>query len=450
MIAAALAATIVATSGPGAAADLARRLAASAAAHGAEAPAGLFVTGAAPELARALQTLLAAELASRGVGAVPIEAPTAEASEAAARARGASCLVRLTVSLDAGKLTARGDLLGTRPNFWAGSSPTRPARPAELLYESVEADATALALATPGPAPAMPAQALLPLRLAGASLAHLTNPPAALATGDLDGDGKAEVAVLTDEEVLVYSGDGKLLARHEHRSLPDSETPCREPFGAIAVLPGPPRVLYFSARRARGEVLAYAAATGLTAVGTLDEAPLASVGDAVLGGRLGEGTNTFAPEVHLGARGAVRLSSPLSAVSVRANAFLFVHPDGTAGASAAGPAETLKLSGAGAGSGLVDLTGTGTLAVAASSPRFQADPDELRVFLLVDLEALGSKGARVDLAAAPSAWRSESLRGRVLAISAADLDGDKSDELVLAVWLADGTGELQVFRRGPP
>jgi hypothetical protein len=46
-------------------------------------------------------------------------------------------------------------------------------------------------------------------------------------------------------------------------------------------------------------------------------------------------------------------------------------------------------------------------------------------------------------------FRAELPRGRALQIAAADLNGDRAQELVVALWLPDGTAELQVFGRAP-
>ncbi|MHB8878281.1 MAG: VCBS repeat-containing protein, partial [Myxococcaceae bacterium] len=409
--------------------------------------------GASAELARAVGTLLTSELSARGFAAFPVAAPSPEAAESAARAAGARCLLRLTIGLDHGLLTARGDLLGTRENFWSGATPTRPALPAAVVVTSVDADAHALALAaatlvSPPPVATVPA-ATGPLKLIGGTFARLPALPAALAAGDLDGDGKHEVAVLTDDEVLLFSPEGRLLARHEHKNLPTAEAPCREPFGALAFQASPPRLLYLSARRGRGESLSYDRG-GLRAVGTFDEVPLGFSGEVALTGRMNAGTNTFAPEVSLGGRSPVTFGAPFTTASVRAGAFLFVFPDGQLSISRGGPGEKLRALGAGAGSALADLSGDGQPSLVSSSPRYQVDPDELRVTPLSSVELAASRGGPVDLANVTPAWQGLALRGRVLAIAAADLDGDGADELVLGVWLLDGGGELQVFRRATP
>lgn len=448
----ALVVAVAGASDGGSSAALAQKLAADIQAHQPEAPVGLYLRGESAELGRAVQTLLAAELSARGLAPVAVDAPTAEAAEAAARAAGARSLVRLTLGLDHGLLTARGDLLGTRVNFWSGAVASRPAAPAAALVAAVDADAQALSLAskTVELAPLVVAPPAGPLKLQGATFAKLPAAPAALAAGDLDGDGKAEVAVLTDDEVLLYSSEGKLLARHEHRALPNSEHPCREPFGALALAPSPSRLLYTSARRNRGEVLAYDKATGLKPVGILDDAPLGFSAEGALSGHLAFGTNTFTPEVTAGSKGPFTLSAAFTTASVRAGAFLFVFPDGAASVGRGSPAEKLRALGAGAGSALADLTADGQLSLATSSPRYQIDPDELRVFPLAALKAAYARGSPVDLGTVTPAWQGLALRGRILFIAAADLDGDKADELILGVWLADGGGELQVFRRALP
>ena len=44
-------------------------------------------------------------------------------------------------------------------------------------------------------------------------------------------------------------------------------------------------------------------------------------------------------------------------------------------------------------------------------------------------------------------FRKELARGRAIQVTGADLDGDRTAELIVAVWLPDGTTELHVFRR---
>ncbi len=396
-----------------------------------EAPVALHVRGASPELGRALATLLAAQLSHAQLAPMLLDAPSADLAESAARTAGARSLLRLSVSIEQGALTARGDLLGTWVNFWSGAARTRPPSPAAALSANTEADAQALALAA-APAPTVTGE----LKLALSPFARLSAPPAALAAGDLDGDGRDEVVVLTDDEVLALTPAGAALARRDLRGLLLSPTPCREPFGALAVLSKPARVAYASGRRARGELLAFDK-SGLRPAALTDDAVLARHKDAQITGRLLPGRTLFAQEVTLTGGPAQTVPAPFTAASLFRAAegveLLFVYPDGGGRWTRAGGA--LSLTGLGSGSALVDLDGDGRAELATTSPHFFPAPEQLRI--LQDAEG------------APR-WEGDVPRGRVLQLTSADLDGDGKQELILGSWLPDGSGELWVARRVAP
>ena len=418
---------------------LAKSLAESVRALPAEAPVALHVSGGSAELRRAVGTVLAARLAAAGLAPVVVDAPTAEAAEGATRAQGARTLVRLTVDVEGGELRARGDALGTWVNFWSGRTATRPPKPAGTLAGAVEADAAVLALASAG-APAGPAtngSAPRGVRLLGAVLARLEHPLAALATGDLDGDGRDEVAALTERDVSVFAADGRLLARRELDMLPFANATTREPFGALAVLPGPPRLAAWSTRHAHGEVLALEAARAtLRPLGPLDAAPLG----AAERGAFVPGQTAFAPEVRMADGRAMTVPAPFTTASLLPPRLLFVHPDGSASLYPRAGAAPTRLHGLGAGSALGDVDGDGAPELLTTSPQLQPSPDVLRVYAATGDEPTAHEPL----------WQGALPAGRALYVVTADLDGDKRREVVVGLTKPDGTGELFLLRHGAP
>jgi len=393
-----------------------------------EAPVALSFTGGAPELRRAFGTLLASRLASAGLAPVVLEAPSPEAAEALAREQGARALVRLTLAVEAGELRANGDVLGTWVNFWSGRTATRPPSPAAALAQAVPADAAALALAAVEPTrtPTPTSEQPRPTRLLGASLARLSQPPAALTTGDLDGDGRDEVIALTEREVLVFSATGQLVAERSLEVLPPGPAPTREPFGALAVLSGPPRLAAFSTRFAHGEVLSLEGGA-LRGVARL-EAPQLSPDTRA----------SFVP-------GQTAFTLPgvqnrVTTFSTAHSRVLLVHPDGTASFFPRPSVAPVPLSGLGAGSALGDLDGDGTPELLTTSPEFQPSPDALRVFR--------TNGG--DPTTHEPLWQGPLPAGRALQVVTANLDGDRYREVVMGLTKPDGTGELFLLRQGAP
>ncbi|HYO71741.1 MAG TPA: VCBS repeat-containing protein, partial [Archangium sp.] len=384
-----------------------------------EAPVALHLSGGAPELRRAFGTLLASRLASAGLAPLILEAPSPEAAETLARKQGARALVRLSLSVEAGELRARGDAFGTWVNFWSGRTATRAPSPAAAIAQAVETDAAALALAAVEPprTPTPTTEGPRPLRLLGAVLARLPSPPAALAAGDLDGDGKDEVAVLTAHAVHVFTAEGSLLAERSLDVLPPGPAPTREPFGALAVLSGPPRLAAWSTRFAHGEVLTLENGA-LRGVSRLEAVPLGpeARGSFMLG------QTAFAPEVRLGT-GEQRLAvtSRFTTFSAANSRLLLVHPDGAASFFAQPSVAPVPLSGLGAGSALGDLDGDGTPELLTTSPELQPSPDVLRVF-----KANGS-----ETTAHEPLWQGPLPSGRALSVVTANLDGDKRREVVV-------------------
>jgi hypothetical protein len=358
-----------------------------------------------------------------------LDAPTAADAEALARAHDVRTLLRVTVQLDGLKLSARGDAIHTWVNFWSGATTTRIA-PSATLNANVDADAQALALGATMPTAPAP---LGPLKLSLTSLARLSAVPAALAFGDLDGDGKGELAVLQEDGVAVLDLDGKLKARADLHELPSAISPSREPFGALAVLSSPPRLVVASSRKARPAVLTFKA--GRVEATPVAEAPAELPRPTI-------GLNVFERGLTLSGK-MIELPGPFTTTSTRGATTLIVYPDGSAMLSD-GTLPSTRLGGAGAGSALADLDGDGVPEVLLSSTRYACDGDELKVLSLTQALALQARSASA--VESPVLWSGATPRGRTIAALSADLDGDKVDEVVLGVWLSDGTGELLVVR----
>lgn len=402
---------------------------------GFEGPLGLSVSAQDPTLARAVGTVFCGRLSRAKLSCEIVDA-AGEAAVTSARERELATLVRVAIGLDSTTITVRGDAIETWKNFWAGRHPTRGAK-AVAIGLSGEVDAELATLGgvtlTPTPAPNVP------LELKLASLARWNTVPVALAAGDLDGDKRTELAVLLDETLVVLSPEAKVLAKYDLSTGPAASATPREPFGALAIVQGPPRVIAWSGRRARAEVLAFAGAV-LKPVGTQELIPL----DA-LTARLEPGLNRFLPELGWGAQRG-RMPMGVQAASTRGSIALLVWPDGTATVTRQLPPAGRMLD-VGCGSALADLDKDGTPELLVSSARTTGDADELRLLTLSVAEGLTGTNQSVR-SAAPS-WQA-SLKGRAIVMTGADLDGDGAEEFVFGTWLADGSGELWVARRATP
>ncbi|MCP3099882.1 VCBS repeat-containing protein [Myxococcus sp. K15C18031901] len=404
-----------------------------------EAPVALHLSGGSAELRRAVGSLLAARLAVMNLAPTVLDAPSPEAAEALARAQGARTLARLTLDVETGMLRARGDVLGTWVNFWSGRTPTRPARPAGALSEAVDADPEVLALAAVGgpPQPPTPQPGVRGMRFLGATFARLDTPVAALAAGDLDGDGKDEVAALTEHEVSVFAADGRLLARRALDGIAPASVTTREPFGALAVLTGPPRLAAWSTRHAHGELLVLDVARAvLRPVGTLDAAPVGPLER----GAFVPGQTAFQPEVRMADGKPLTVVAPFTTASLAPPRMLFVHPDGVASLFSRPGTAFTRLSGLGAGSALGDLDGDGVPELLTTSPLLQPSPDVLRVHALQDADPTTHEPL----------WQGALPAGRALGVVTADLFGDGRREVIVALWKPDGTSELFLLRQGAP
>ncbi|MGZ6133493.1 MAG: hypothetical protein ACXWK9_03495, partial [Myxococcaceae bacterium] len=305
-------------------------------------------------------------------------------------------------------LTAAGELRSVWRNFWAGRTPLEPG-PVRVLAASATPDRATVLLAATG-------AGAEGLTLDEAPLIRFPLRTAALASGDLDGDGQPELAVLVGVEVVVLSPSGAPLARHALGELPPAAAPAREPFGTLCIVDG--RLLVAWARA---------------------ESPLVLQLQA---GQLVRGPGTAGPTLGCGASaepaafvpGAARLTltrgperEVLWGGDVRAGHRLLLLPDGTARWILTGT-EVRVLRDVGAGAALVPWRGEVRVAASGAAPA----PTEDR------LRLVGSGGGE------PSV----SVPGRILQVRPAPGPGG-NPALVLGVWTPDGGSELRVVRGGP-
>jgi hypothetical protein len=203
---------------------LAEQVQAEVSAERPEAPVAVAVQAQSAALADAVASLVAARLTAAGLAAFTVPPGTDVAQRA--RAQGARSLLGLQLQLD-DRLAASGSLRSVWRNFWAGKVPVESG-PAHALSVAVPADTAARVLAAGGGWPSG-------LALEPAPLIRFPLRTAALASGDLDGDGRPELAVLVGGELVVLSPGGEPRARAR---LPPPTVPLREPFGTLCVAGG--------------------------------------------------------------------------------------------------------------------------------------------------------------------------------------------------------------------
>ncbi len=401
---------------------------------GPEAPVALVVEGGPVALTRAVATVAAAKLAA--VKLAPMVVEVGADAEARAVAQGARTMVRVSVSVEGQKVVARGDTYSVWANFWSGRAASRSPK-AGLIVAALEADTETLTLAGAAlPAVVTPST----LEVKASVLAKFVGTAAAISAGDLDGDGRAELVVMVNEEVMVFSAEGRLMGRYDLALAPLAAMPTRDAFGAVAVVAGPARVVAWSAKRARAEVLSWSGGS-LRATGFADAVPVDGI--AV---KPEPGFNHFLAEV-LWAGRVVTLSAAPQTTVTRGALTLWVMADGSAALARGSGALAARVTGVGAGSTLADLDGDGVFEVVLSGNRTSGE-DDVRVLSVTSVDAVAARAGT--LAEATAAWQSPLARGRALAATAVDLDGVKGDEVILATALSDGTGELVVLHREAP
>lgn len=397
--------------------------------HPVESPVGVHVEAPTAALANAFSAALAASLNQGKLPATVLAAANREDALKQAHARDLRSLLTVSLTLSNAKLTAQGALVSTWVNFWSGNSST----PTVLMTLSSQddADLNVLALA------AAPPQQHEELKLDTGVLTRLPQVPVAVAAFDIDGDKRAEVAVLMEDALWLLTSDGKPLGTYDLRPLPRSPTPTREPFGVVAFISNPARVVYLSGKTAQGECLVLAG-------GQLK--PTAVVKQVSLDGffvSLQPGVNALAGDVSFG-KSSVMPAAPLSTSSSRGPLTLFVYGDGT-GQVVRGVGSASRFRGLGSGAALLDIDGNGQFELLGSSAEHFPAADELKVFSAAAAEALGAKNA--SLWDSAPLWRGLAAKGRVLTAAGGDLDGDGAEEALLGMWLEDGTGELHFLKR---
>jgi len=281
--------------------------------------------------------------------------------------------------------------------------------PALALAASVSPDDGARILWASGQGPV--GLALLPT-----PFARFGERTAAVAAGDIDGDGHAEVAVLLETEVQLLDEGGRLLARFPLAGLPPAPVPVREPFGTLCIRDGLVEVA--SAGLASGLTLRWTG-SALTSTGAAPRPTLGCAADA-LPARFVAGVARMQPD-WAPARG------PVWGGDVRRGHRALLFPDGTASWWLPGEAEPRQLKDVGAGAALVDWADE--MFLAASSDEANPAEDRLRVL-----------GERSSLGDVP-------LPGRILQVCRSVLDGRVV--LVVGVWTSDGGSELRIVWRRP-
>ncbi len=383
-----------------------------------------------------LETAICAALGRLGFATVPLRELQLVDAVASARALGADRLLRVAagIALDRSELSVTAEDLTTRPSFFLQHAPqVRPAG-GRVWSLTLPADPATLALARTSPRSRLRATAvaLLPLfQVNGRVLA--------LAAGDPAGDGSTAIAVVTPLAVSLHGPDGALLAR----SALEPTDRVRHPAATVAIgdFPGG-RVALQLAGGGPGEVLSFRDGV-MRPAATLAAAPLAAVGRQRVFGTFLPARATFAdvlagsPELGAQPRSSGReLVAFAAAPHPGRIAFAALYADGAlqplgAGLTTAGA----PLAGVGAGFALADLDGDGEPELVASS----AEPgpsDRLRVF------RLAPGGAEL-------VFESKPVAGSILGGAAADLTGDGRDDAVLASVLPSGQSQVWLVSADP-
>jgi hypothetical protein len=396
---------------------------------------GVFVTAAPDELGNAFQTSLVARLVARHFKTVVVvRASDSNAAEAKAREAGLDFLLRLQVLFQSGDLTASGDLVPTWANFWAPAGARGPGGTALAVRLAADSETLTLARAQmPHPQQVQAA----PLHLGVRLLARIPQRVIAMVAGDLDGDGKSELALLTPDAVVVARADGTVLARADFARSPAAARPPRHLAGTIAIqrTATGPVISYWDFGRAHGETLAFDGRS-LRSLGETDLVPACAGGNGVLVGTLVAGKGLIEHVAHVNAA-AHFLPEPVSAVAAAVKpgsspAFLAMLPNGSVQVLGADlSAMGAPITNAGLGSVLADLDGDGQPEMVLTLGAPVAE-DRVRAFRI-------GRGtlAPLDLA-------NDQVSGAVFAGAAGDFDGSGREAAVVAAVSGDGTALYRV------
>ncbi|RMG21091.1 MAG: hypothetical protein D6729_01565 [Deltaproteobacteria bacterium] len=251
---------------------------------------------AAGELGRFLRRLLPAGIREHtgALEVVLLDTLDHDRAVAEARKRGAALLVEITFRRVGSELILAGAGTPLWVNFFTGQTEGAPFVVA--ARERADRAALLLARAGAGAPPSRGSQGLLPLGEVQGTLVGL-------AVGDADGDGRPEVAALTEVALALYevqSGHARLLLHYPLRRKARDLHPSRDPTGGVAItrIAMAPAIAWRHSDYAEGEVVTLAQGRAQRRTG-IDRAPVCSAGSYALWGRRIPGTNRFEPQVEL-------------------------------------------------------------------------------------------------------------------------------------------------------
>lgn len=264
-----------------------------------------------------LTGLLSERLLRKGVFTDVVEVAHGREGRQEARLIGAKAHLDAHLVRGDEHLSLAGVLSSTWVNFWTGE--VHGPEPM-LVSLDLDLDSTAWRILDSGGSP----------RSGGAleltEVAHLAGSPVACAVGDLTGDGRSEIVVLLDEELVVLARDvnGKAeeIARRDLLERPRALVTSRDPTGGVGIthIGDRPVIVYHHSRVLEGEVLSLELDGFLRPLTAVEEHPIASAADGtIVYGRLVRGTNLFSGPLRLtGPRGGkhLDLDGPIFAADI--------------------------------------------------------------------------------------------------------------------------------------